>query len=355
MEKEKKKSPPVNPVKNMEITVNIPRGFMEIAGCRHITCMEFEKWAKQYCSNYVFQLEDSGFDGESYHNPHIQASVRLRVKRRPVELVKLLYDRFKPLFNDEWFKLPRIECSATSRFIGEELNYKYCSKEDTRLMGPFADHTVVLKSDLPVMDRTWQRLLKIYLRDEADTREIVNIYDPQGGCGKTMFQKHFFITQKDISVGLIDFSGSVGQILAATVNAGPKQVYFINMPWKLNVGTKRERLDELGQAIESIKDGFLTTSYYGQGKTMCFKPPHVVIFSNTKVYDLDMFADDRLFTFEICAETKDISPKQKYPHKKHRYLQWCHGSMDGDIEIGYGAWRDQQTTNTIVPVVPIEE
>ena len=204
------------------------------------------------------------------------------------------------MVGDPWFKPGRVDCRPTLRFNADELNIKYVTKEDSRVAGPITDHTIMMEQDFPDCSHYWQRVLTHYLRGPKDSREIINIYDPKGGCGKTTFQKWWYCTQSyRYTTGLVDFSGSVGQVLAATVNMGPREIYFINLPWKLNASTKQEKLDELGQAIESIKDGFLSTSYYGQGKTICFKNPHVVIFSNIDVKELNLFASDRVKTWSV--------------------------------------------------------
>jgi len=296
-----------NQVRNMQITMCLPVSVydesVESASIlRYDYIMRaFESFCKQFCHNYIFQLEDSNLGTTKTPNPHIQASVRLRNKRRPIELVRLLHDQFADMIDDPWFKLERITCSPTSRFNADELNFKYVTKEETRVAGPVTDHTIMTLQDFPHLDtfQPWQRMLFNYLSAAKHHREILNIYDPNGGCGKTSFQKWWWCSPYGRTTGLVDFSGSVGQVLAATVNMGPKEIYFINLPWKLNAHTKQDKLDELGQAIESIKDGFLSTSYYGQGRTLCFKNPHVVIFSNIDINDLDLFAPDRVKTWEI--------------------------------------------------------
>lgn len=298
---------PIAQVYNMEVVVCLPHSCIigHSDEPNYITKQDavlasFENFCKHFCNNYIFQLEDSNIGLDKEPNPHIQASVRLCTKKRPHELARLVHDQLADLIDDPWFKLGRVDCRPTLRFNADELNYKYVTKEETRIAGPITDHTFMMEQDFPNIDSLWQRMLTTYLRGPKHHREIINIYDPHGGCGKTIFQKWWYSTQKGCaSTGLVDFSGSVGQVLAATVNQGPKQIYFINLPWKLNERTKQEKLDELGQAIESIKDGFLSTSYYGQGKTLCFKNPHVVIFSNIDVRILGLFAPDRVKVWEV--------------------------------------------------------
>ena len=314
---------PVNQVRNMEVVICLPVSVYDSSDESGSTLQyeavmqRFESFCKQFCYNYIFQMEDSGIGlKDKPRNPHIQASIRLRNKKRPLELARLLFDQFADLIDDIWFKLERIDCRPTLRFNADELNFKYVTKEETRVCGPVTDHTIMTVLDFPSVDTfgPWQRMLHHYLLGPKDNREILNIYDPRGGCGKTTFQKWWYCTLADKhTTGLVDFSGSVGQVLASTVNAGPKEIYFINLPWKLNASTKQEKLDELGQAIESIKDGFLSTSYYGQGKTICFKNPHVVIFSNIDINDLNLFASDRVKTWQIPFFTSDEAAFKAIP------------------------------------------
>lgn len=314
MTTKERKDLPVNAVYNLQVTISLPHSCYGVDDDpdrvikQNIVMSHFENFCKCFCNNYIFQLEDSNLGQKDVlANPHIQASVRLRTKKRPVELARLIHEQLADVIDSPSFKLGWIDCSPTSRFNSEELNIKYVTKEETRIAGPITDHTIMMEQDFPEIDSFWQRMLIAYLRGPKHHREIINIYDPHGGCGKTTFQKWWYSTQKiGVTTGLVDFSGSVGQVLAATVNMGPKEVYFINLPWKLNASTKQEKLDELGQAIESIKDGFLSTSYYGQGKTLCFKNPHVVIFSNIDIRELGLFASDRVKTWTVDRQEDPI-------------------------------------------------
>lgn len=317
----KKGVKPVSQVCNMEITIALPRQLFPEPFEKGDPCVEsrvvspFRDWCKKFCYNWIFQVEDSDMKFWKVHNPHIQASVRLINKQRPGKLSSLLCEALKSSYtyldDDGWFKPGRVHCSPTVKFNAPTLNYKYCTKCETRIDGPYADETVLRADKMPPMDRKWQKFLIKYLEDKKfrNNREILNVYDPNGGSGKTTFQKWYFYNQEGNNTSLVDFSGSLGQVLAATVNAGPKVNYFMNLPWKVQDKTPRqkEKLAELGSAIESIKDGFLSTSYYGLGKTICFAPPIVVVFSNQDISEYDLFAPSRLSTIMVDENGSDFT------------------------------------------------
>lgn len=312
----KKRPNPVSQVRNMEVIINLPRVWFEQEDEKEsnyeLAGDIFEEWCRTFCYNYVFQIEDSGLGDKNKFNPHIQATVRLKDKKRPMELVSLIYEILGESYSDknDYFDINKVTCQPTVRFNMALLNYKYCSKSLTRIYGPRADETMLLQTDIPGMERSWQKFLIEFLNRELsrNSREILNVYDPYGGCGKTTFQKWWYFFA-DSSTGLVDFSGSLGQVLSATVNAGPKANYFINLPWKVRDKTPREKekLGELGSAMESIKDGFLSTSYYGEGKTLCFSSPRVVVFSNTDIRQYNLFAPNRLSTIIIDENGSDFS------------------------------------------------
>lgn len=315
-EEKKEKKAQVPAIVNFQCTINIPRAYDKLDLVREL----MENWSRINCTNWVFQIEDPVYvEGEKYvpSNPHVQASLRLKSKARPDRLVALLFNTFDSEFShSEYWKRECVNVSPTVLWNIESMNLKYCSKVRTRIMGPFMDPSFYRPDPTVQLNRTWQRCLLHLLRAVPDARSIINVIDVQGGCGKTTFQKHYYFANP-CKVGLIDFSGNIGQVIAATVNQGPKEVYFCNLPFSLPVKYREERVAELYQALESIKDGFITSSYYGRGETLCFNSPHVIVFSNWSLQEKCVgLAADRLIELRVLnggnmtAASRTVNGKQ---------------------------------------------
>lgn len=286
-------------------------------------------------SNWIFQIEDSGAvpEGETFNNPHIQSTFRLTSRIRKQHLLSIIYDYF--LDHDIQIKngINGVDASPTTKFNQDRLNWRYCSKEEGRILGPFSDPTFLSPEDFPALDRPWQKFLTSYLETTPDTREIINVIDVKGGTGKTTFQKYHLIKESGNSA-LLDFSGTVGQLVAAICNLGPKRQYFINLPWSMPPKIKGpdpyRHLRDLAQAIESTCDGLLSTSYFGSGKTLVFSSPHVIIFSN---FDMDasvpggLFAQDRI-TKVFIEDNGNFLIKNEKGHKSQALQYACDATIE---------------------------
>jgi len=148
-------------------------------------------------------------------------------------------------------------------------------------------------SDLAILENRdrwylWQSTLAEILFDDKtnvmsrydklskpDDRTIIWIKDAIGCSGKSKFVKYVVNRFKDEVIKLP--FGSPSQLRSAVCIAGPKKVYFIDIPRTM---AREEDLDAVYSVIEDIKNGFVSTSMYGQFKQLLFDPPHIIIFSN---------------------------------------------------------------------------
>lgn len=309
-EKDNSSKPQSSQIVNYQLTISIPRGVKKSK--YDVQVIEpFELWCKTHCRNWVFQIEET-VTPEGL-NPHIQASIRLKNKLRLLHLVDILFKDLTPQFlMYEFWKKSCVNVSPTVVWNQQSMNYKYCTKVDTRIAGPFMDPTFFKPSPITNLNRQWQRLILEILKQQPDSRTIYNVIDVTGGCGKTTFQKQFYAGFPG-DVGLIDFSGNIGQVIASTVNQGPRKTYFCNLPWSLPHRNREDRMLELCQALESIKDGFITSSFYGRGETLCFNCPHVIVFSNWSILDNGgNLADDRVIELHINQNGDNLSAIKRH-------------------------------------------
>jgi len=108
----------------------------------------------------------------------------------------------------------------------------------------------------------------------ADDRTIIWITDTLGNSGKSKFCK--FVCHTNKCAVKIPF-GTATQIRSAVISAGPKKVYFLDIPRTLG---DDDSINSIISAVEDIKNGFVTSAMYGKFQTMTFDPPHIIIFSN---------------------------------------------------------------------------
>jgi len=178
------------------------------------------------------------------------------------------YQGCMSLHKKEYFKTvknilgDKAHLEATKSIMG---SIKYCEKMDeTHIAGPWTQDKRPIKT-ISVL-REWQENMKRYLMTEPDDRTIVWIYDPEGGAGKTKFCKYMAINHGATVVT----NGGVKDI-AQLLEDDPKIVLW-------NITRSKETYISY-EAIESVKDGMITSAKY-ESKTKYFECPHVVVFAN---------------------------------------------------------------------------
>jgi hypothetical protein len=163
---------------------------------------------------------------------------------------------------------------------------RYCTKTTSRMAAPRSSEVIYTRDDIKFLDvkearYPWQDCLIRQLLDRSETllvrahpRKIYWITDELGNSGKSKFVK-WFIDKFDHCVE-ITFAPAP-QLRSALVNAGAKKCYFVDMT---RTRGHEESLDSMLSVLESVKNGSLNTSYFGDYKSLLFDPPHVIVFSN---------------------------------------------------------------------------
>lgn len=239
-----------------------------------------KKVLEDLCESFVFQLEVTPTTGRL----HFQCALKLKERKRQSTL---LNDLVKAT------SITDLSAVQIQRMMGNwEEAVIYCSKKETRFdpdILPYYSSGVVAPyagSDIDFLNNPenryeWQdklfdiifEVVPTRLRDPHD-RDIIWITDKQGNSGKSKFVKYCCFYNKACTK--ISF-GSAGQLRSSIIHAGAKVCYFVDMPRTLG---KDDHIDSIMSALEDTLNGFITSSYYGESKTLLMLPPHVVVFSN---------------------------------------------------------------------------
>lgn len=149
--------------------------------------------------------------------------------------------------------------------------------------------TVLLRAPSVIREfgepKPWQQTLKDALLADPDDRKILFVYDPEGGSGKSWFQRWFLQEQTSqtqlLSIGKRDD-------LAHAIDPS-RSIFLFNVP--------RGGMEYLQYTIlEQLKDGYVfSPKYYSQMKAMAGNC-HVCVFCNEQP-DMNKMTWDRYEMF----------------------------------------------------------
>lgn len=264
-----------------------------------------EKFLKDFCESYVFQEER----GEETGRLHLQGYLCTKVRKRHSSLLALFHAWIKKEVSSGAAEA-MLSMLTIERMMGtKEEAIAYCTKTDTRESSPRSYGLPIPyeASDLKVFDNSvnwypWQKSFMelIFNKDltlkDPDDRTIIWIHDLMGNSGKSKLVKHVCFNNPEESCKLS--FGSSTQLRSAAITAGPKKLYFIDVPRTLG---KDDDINDLISVIEDIKNGFIVSSMYGKHQQMMFDPPHIVVFANV-FCPPHALSGDRLKTFTIIYE-----------------------------------------------------
>lgn len=151
---------------------------------------------------------------------------------------------------------------------------KYCMKEDTRVLGPWADTVVYLGSDLPSKLLPYQQSLRDYILGPVNNREILWIYDKHGNSGKSIWAKYMFYKHNILKLTWGDTSNMINLIC----KHGPQRAYIFDMS---RTKPKAFSVQDLYNTLEDVKNGYVVNLKY-ETSTMAMDPPHVVVLANQR-------------------------------------------------------------------------
>lgn len=245
---------------------------------------------------YIFQLECTPRSDEEskLDNWHFQCYLQRSFKERPRTLGARLGKTF-----------PGIYVSASST-AGIEATRTYSMKrDDSYRAGPWADRPIMAVyagQDLPRTWRPWQaQVINEVANTEPDDRTINWVFDPDGKTGKSKVAK--YITWKKL--GKFMSFESAANLLYQVLAAGAQRAYFFDLPRTKGKGS---HMEDIYQALESIKNGLVQSGKY-EGGELLMNPPHVWVFSNFPP-DREKMSKDRFKIWHVNREnwTMYIAP-----------------------------------------------
>lgn len=264
---------------------------------------DFEEFLTKFCKLYVFQTE-------RVTRTHIQGYFETTIRKRKDHLLRM----FKEFAEEQEEKGGSVcikQLTLDPRKGSREEAITYCTKTESQLEAPrtFGIKDEYQANDLQIFNDKkkwypWQILIFDMLvgvspsspkkrLKAADDRSIIWIVDEAGNSGKSKFVKNMCYNLPEEACKLA--FGSSTQLRSACVKAGPRELYFMDIPRTLG---RDDSINDIMSVAEDIKNGFVTTSMYGEYQMMMFDPPHVVIFSNFKP-NKQVFSNDRWQIYEI--------------------------------------------------------
>lgn len=248
---------------------------------------ELNEICKNECVWWVFQEEIAPTTG----TPHLQGCMRLKQKRRIKEL--------KAIFSDKihWEKCIDVEASKL-----------YCQKTDTAKPDgiiwksnekPKEFKEKPKKKELKVISTlyNWQEKLNGWLMGEPDDRKIIWIFNREGNVGKTVLCKYLMTKHRVVLA-----TGGTCKDLACMLALHEKNNFDLNEKFTfiLNIAKETDVNKISYKALESIKDGLLSSPKY-ESCTMVFNNPHVVVFANNMPV-VSKLSKDRWAIYEIVDD-----------------------------------------------------
>lgn len=208
---------------------------------------------KAHCKKFTFQLEKTK-EGKLHYQGHFTLKERDRL------------NGVKNLFCNT------IHLEQTMNIWAAD---KYCQKEESRVQGPWTESREPL--NLITTLRPAQETIVRELTTQND-REILWIYDPEGGLGKTQLAKWLAFNWN----ALVLQNAKTADIAYAVSNMSPLNFFVVDLP-----RTSAERFNY--GALEAVKNGLIFSSKY-ESRSLVFDGPKVVILSNNlpKVHALSL-------------------------------------------------------------------
>lgn len=267
------------------------------------------KGLKELCDSYVYQMEK----GEKTGRVHLQGYLCTKIRKRQKSLLNDLDKICQEMTACQTVKGFYIQDITVDRMLGtQDQAVAYCTKTDTQISKPrtFGLLTQYQATDLRIFDNSatwypWQKHLMEILFDkdltlkDPDDRTIIWVQDLMGNSGKSKLVKHICYNYPEEACKLA--FGSSTQLRSACISAGPRKLYFVDVPRTLG---KDDDISEIISVIEDIKNGFVVSSMYGKYQQLMFDPPHIVVFANVFCPG-GTLSSDRLEQYSIHLDSEN--------------------------------------------------
>lgn len=234
--------------------------------CQKDTLIEL---LEKHCERWTFQQEQ----GDKNGYVHWQGRVCLKIATRLTGIVKLGFP-----VQTHW--------SRTSN--PSKGNVFYVVKEDTRIDGPWTDkdEKIIIPEDLAEIKewKPWQQAVRDLIT-RNDKRNVHVIIDKKGNHGKTTLALWMHAYGEALRMPPVN---SLEKIMQVAYDMKDYPCYVIDLPRAMN----KNKLDELFQGIEELKNGYVYDLRYEAKIRLMKKKPAVIVFSN-KVPDKTYLSKDR--------------------------------------------------------------
>lgn len=257
---------------------------------------------KDISKHYAFQVEK----GTESKLLHYQIAVDLKDKKRRTTLFNILKSKWSNI------KLEQITMTSICGMKGRQC-FSYCTKEDTRVEGPWTDKqdpTALIKDVQEVIDRPdfkfypWQEEMFNIMKAPSH-RRVVCIVDHGGHCGKTFFKDYCFSRKLAFPSPV---SCKMGDATAFILSAGLIDwgCFLFDIPRAIYPLVSKN--PEFWCNIEQIKNGMFTDIRYKGQYAQAPRRPCVVLFMNSEppksmltsdMWDLRMIGlDKKLYAYD---------------------------------------------------------
>lgn len=162
--------------------------------------------------------------------------------------------------------------------VNDDEATKYSGKTRSRFCGPWRKKKNNILRRIPSRLLLWQRDLLFRLKQRPDNRKIIWIFDPEGGCGKSVFRDWLEQNYPDTgnpSVASFNINESKGLTKLIT-DCGERAVYVFNVPRT----HKTEYMEEAYTVFEAIKDSQLQSTKYEGALLTLLRNAHVLVIAN---------------------------------------------------------------------------
>lgn len=200
------------------------------------------------CKKAVF-----GFEIGEGGTPHLQGYISLIKKERYTGL----------------HKLSGLERCSFRKCRNEEALINYCKKDNKDIWIYPKPYTVEIKHLY-----RWQLHILDIINQSPDSRSIHWFWEPNGGIGKTTFQKYIYTHYPDTIV-CGGKSADMKHCVVDYFNNNKKlpKIILMNLP-------KTQELNYFSYTgVEEVKDMFFYSGKY-EGGMICGENPHILIFAN---------------------------------------------------------------------------
>ncbi len=262
----KKKMVSKNPVAHWDFTLK--EEAQEVGEIKEKLTLECKKWC--------FQLE------KGKENDYLHYQGRISLKNKSRKIIGLLGKTC------HW--------SITSKNSMD--NDFYCTKEETRVNGPWKNTDKYIPRQIREIEMLWPWQQRIV--DDAtnwNTRKINLVHCPEGNTGKSTLAGWL----RAYNIGrVLPPVNDYKDLLRIVCACEPARLYVFDMPRSM----KKEKLCQFYSAIETIKDGYAYDDRYSF-KEKYFDCPNIWIFTNS-LPDITYLSMDRWTIWRIGEENNLI-------------------------------------------------